>query len=157
MNVRRARVEDLHEVGKLAGGLVRLHESFDADRFLHIDNPEAGYEWFLKGELADKESCVMVAEDGGEILGYTYSTLEDRDWNALLDACAHLHDIFVRDDARARGVGDALLAGTLAELARVGAPRVVLSTAVKNEGAQRFFERHGFRRTMIEMTHTLKK
>jgi ribosomal protein S18 acetylase RimI-like enzyme len=157
MNVRRARAEDLHALGKLAGGLVRMHEQFDPDRFLHIENPEAGYERFLSGEIADKESCVMVAEDGGEILGYTYSTLEGRDWNALLDACAHLHDIFVRDDARGRKVGDALLAGTLAELASAGAPRVVLSTAVKNDGAQRFFERHGFRRTMIEMTHTLPK
>ena len=157
MDVRRARIEDLHAVGKLAGGLVRMHERFDPDRFLHIPNPEAGYERFLAGELADKEACVMVADDGGEIVGYTYSTLEGRDWNALLDACGQLHDIFIREAARGRGIGDALLRGTLAELTSMGAPRVVLSTAVQNEGAQRFFERHGFRRTMIEMTHTPKK
>jgi ribosomal protein S18 acetylase RimI-like enzyme len=157
MQVRRARVEDLPALGKLAGGLVRMHEGFDSDRFMHIPNPEAGYERFLRGELADKEACVMVAADGDEILGYTYSTLEGRDWNALLDACGQLHDIFVRDDARGRGVGDALLRGTVAELLSLGAPRVVLATAVKNEGAQRFFESHGFRRTMIEMTFTPPK
>jgi len=33
-----------------------------------------------------------------------------------------------------------------------GAPRVVLMSASRNEGAQRLFERLGFRRTMVEMT-----
>jgi ribosomal protein S18 acetylase RimI-like enzyme len=32
---------------------------------------------------------------------------------------------------------------------------MVLSTAVQNEPAQRLFERHGFRRTMLEMTQEL--
>jgi ribosomal protein S18 acetylase RimI-like enzyme len=34
-------------------------------------------------------------------------------------------------------------------------PRIVLSSAERNEGAQRFFTRMGFRRTMIEMTREL--
>jgi len=45
-----------------------------------------------------------------------------------------------------------LLDGTIAELEQRGAPRVVLSTAERNESAQRLFARAGFRRTMIEMT-----
>jgi RimJ/RimL family protein N-acetyltransferase len=36
------------------------------------------------------------------------------------------------------------------------APRVVLSTAARNERAQRFFERAGFRRTMVEFTRELE-
>ena len=36
-----------------------------------------------------------------------------------------------------------------------GAPRVVLSTAERNEAAQRLFARAGFRRTMLEMTREL--
>ena len=43
-----------------------------------------------------------------------------------------------------------------AELASRGAPRVVLSTAFRNEAAQRLFERMGFRRTMVEMTRELR-
>jgi ribosomal protein S18 acetylase RimI-like enzyme len=39
-----------------------------------------------------------------------------------------------------------------ARLGELGAPRVVLMTAAKNDAAQRFFESMGFRRTMIEMT-----
>jgi RimJ/RimL family protein N-acetyltransferase len=36
-----------------------------------------------------------------------------------------------------------------------GAPRLVLATAVQNLEAQRLFEAHGFRRTMIEMAREL--
>lgn len=40
----------------------------------------------------------------------------------------------------------------LSALAAQGAPRTVLSTAARNEAAQRLFASFGFRPTMIEMT-----
>jgi ribosomal protein S18 acetylase RimI-like enzyme len=48
-----------------------------------------------------------------------------------------------------------LLDAMIEALAARGVPRVVLSTAEKNEGAQRLFEGVGFRRTMVEMTREL--
>jgi hypothetical protein len=48
--------------------------------------------------------------------------------------------------------GYARFLATIAALEARGAPRVVLSTAERNEGAQRLFARAGFRQTMIEMT-----
>ncbi|HEU4785940.1 MAG TPA: GNAT family N-acetyltransferase, partial [Gemmatimonadaceae bacterium] len=64
-------------------------------------------------------------------------------------------DIVVDPAHRGRGVGQLLLEATLGTLATRGAPRVVLSTAERNESAQRLFARAGFRRTMIEMTREL--
>ena len=154
ITVRRAEKEDLHAVGKLALGLVQLHESFDPDRFLHLPNADKGYERFLTKEIENAEACVMVACDEDGVVGYTYSTLEPRDYNALLDACAKLHDIFVAERARGRGAGELLLATTLRELEKLGAPRVVLLAAVQNAAAQRLFAKHGFRPTMVEMTRT---
>ena len=66
-----------------------------------------------------------------------------------------LHDLVVVAAHRGQGVGRALLEATLQALAAKGAPRVVLSTAERNETAQRLFARAGFRRTMIEMTREL--
>jgi ribosomal protein S18 acetylase RimI-like enzyme len=43
----------------------------------------------------------------------------------------------------------------IAWLKEQGAPRVVLWSAAKNDGAQRLFEQLGFRRTMVEMTKEL--
>jgi ribosomal protein S18 acetylase RimI-like enzyme len=74
---------------------------------------------------------------------------------ALRGPAGVLHDILVDPAHRGHGVGRMLLDATLAALKDLGAPRVVLSTAERNEAAQCLFERAGFRRTMIEMTREL--
>ena len=64
--------------------------------------------------------------------------------------------MIVEPGSRQRGVGRRLAEAALAFLTARGAPRVVLSTAERNEAAQRLFASMGFRRTMIEMTRELE-
>ena len=90
------------------------------------------------------------------MLGYTYAGVEGRDYMALRGLAGVLYDLVV-DPARQReGVGRLLLDATVAALATRGTPRLVLSTAQRNETAQRLFASVGFRRTMIEMTLELE-
>ena len=135
---------------------MRQHYDFDAQRFLLVDDPEAGYEWWFGEELANDKALLLCAELDGKLVGYAYARLEPRDWNALLDAHGALHDIYVDESARRRGVARQLLERVTAELRARGAPRVVLHTAVKNRAAQKLFELMGFRETMLEMTCELK-
>jgi ribosomal protein S18 acetylase RimI-like enzyme len=157
VKIRPVVSADLPEVGKMAGALVRFHHSLDPERFLLVDGVEEGYARFFSSQLTSKETVLLVAEHEphGTLLGYAYARLEPRDWNALLDACGALHDIFVVETERRSGVARALLDEVVARLMALGAPRMVLSTATRNEAAHRLFERHGFRRTMIEMTREL--
>jgi len=152
IEIRRATRRELPKIAKLAGELVRQHSAFDAKRFLFIDNPEKGYEWWFGKELLNKKALILCAKLDREIVGYAYARLEPRDWNALLDAHGALHDILVADSARRKGVGKQLLTRTLAELRARGAPRVVLHTAIRNRAAQKLFAAVGFRKTMLEMT-----
>jgi ribosomal protein S18 acetylase RimI-like enzyme len=153
--VRNMTVEDLDDVGRMAGALVRFHHDLDAKRFLVVDGVERGYKRYFESQLTDAETVLLVAIRGDMRLGYAYARLESRDWNALLDAHGALHDIFVEPQARRTGVASALLDEVRARLTVAGAPRIVLATAVQNEAAQRLFARHGFRRTMLEMTAEL--
>jgi ribosomal protein S18 acetylase RimI-like enzyme len=153
--IRSATPNDLEELGNLAGALVRLHHALDPKRFLLVEGVERGYARFFKAQLEDPDTIVAVAESDGRIVGYVYARLEPRDWNSLLDACGALHDIFVLESHRRRGIAGKLLEDLATRFKARGAPRFVLSTAAGNETAQRFFERHGFRRTMIEMTREL--
>lgn len=156
IEIRKATRRDLPQIAKLAGGLVRQHYGFDPQRFLFIADPEAGYEWWFGKELANKKAIILCAKLDGKIVGYAYARLEPRDWNQLLDAHGALHDIFVAETARRRGVAGQLLARVADELRARGAPRIVLHTSVKNRGAQKLFEAAGFRKTMLEMTCELK-
>ena len=97
----------------------------------------------------------MAAERDGSVIGYAYARLEARDWNALLDACGVLHDIFVSEGARRGGVARALVDAVRERLRSKGAPRLVLHTASKNVSARHFFAALGFRETMVEFTAEL--
>jgi ribosomal protein S18 acetylase RimI-like enzyme len=152
IQIEKAERSELHEIAKLAGGLVRQHHAFDAKRFLFVDDPESGYEWWFGKELENPQALILCAKLDGAVAGYAYARQEPRDWNALLDAHAALHDIFVAETARRRGIGKLLLQGVLSEMKRRGSPRVVLHTAVQNHDAHKLFESLGFRRTMLEMT-----
>lgn len=151
--IRPATRADLPAIGRLGALLVRLHHDFDPQRFIPATpRTEQGYGSFLGTQLEVPDVIVLVAERDGEVLGYSYAGLEGFDYMALRAPAGALYDIVVDPAYRGHGVGRTLLDATLAALADSGAPRVVLSTAERNEPAQRLFARAGFRRTMIEMT-----
>jgi len=144
---------DLRAIGRLAALLVRTHHDFDPDRFIAATpETERSYASFLRRQLDDEEVVVLVAERDGEVLGYTYAGAERGDYVSLRGPAGVLHDLVVDPAHRGHGIGRRLLDATLAALEAKGVPRVVLSTAERNESAQRLFARAGFRRTMIEMT-----
>ena len=154
--VRPASPEDLPALGRLGALLVRTHHGFDPARFIPAQpGTEHGYAAYLGTQLREPDVVVLVAEREGEVLGYTFAEIEGNDYMALRGPAGVLHDIVVDPAHRGRGVGRMLLDATLAALTERGAPRVVLSTAERNESAQRLFARAGFRRTMVEMTREL--
>ncbi|HTJ22335.1 MAG TPA: GNAT family N-acetyltransferase [Gemmatimonadaceae bacterium] len=153
MIVRSARPADLPAIGRLGALLVRTHHDFDPERFIAATaRTEHGYASFLGSQLAEPNVVILVADDEGQIVGYTYAGVEETDYMSLRGPAGVLYDIVVDPAHRGRGVGRTLLDATVAALESRGAPRVVLSTAERNEAAQRLFARAGFRRTMIEMT-----
>ena len=153
VTVRPATRHDVPTIGRLGALLVRTHHEFDTARFIAATPRTAeGYGSFLGTQLDQPDAVVLVAEEDGAVVGYTYAGIEGHDYMSLRGPAGVLHDIVVDLAHRGQGVGQLLLDATLAELARRGAPRVVLFTASRNEAAQRLFARAGFRSTMIEMT-----
>ena len=151
--IRPATPADVRAIGRLGALLVRTHHDFDPQRFLAATaGTEEGYGSFLRSQLRESNIIVLVAERDGAVLGYTYAGIEGVDYMSLRGPAGVLYDIVVDPAERGRGIGRMLLDATLVALEARGAPRVVLSTAERNEPAQRLFARAGFRRTMIEMT-----
>ena len=154
--IRRATRADLPAIGRLGALLVQTHHDFDPKRFIPATGrTERGYASFLGTQLDRPDVAVLVAVQDGQVIGYTYAGIEDVDWMALRGPAGVLYDIVVDPDRRRRGVGRLLLEATIAELRSARAPQVVLSTAERNERAQRLFESAGFCRTMVEMTRDL--
>ena len=156
VTIRPAVPADLAALGKLGVLLIRVHHDFDPQRFIAPPpGAEQGYAAFLKSQFKEPDVIVLVAEQDGKVIGYAYAAIEGWDYMALRGPAGLLHDIVVDPDQRGQGVGRMLLDAALTALEARGAPRVVLSTANKNEAAQHLFAQAGFRRTMIEMTREL--
>jgi ribosomal protein S18 acetylase RimI-like enzyme len=154
--IRPAVPADLPVLGQLGALLVRTHHDFDPQRFIAATpKTESGYASFLGTQLGKANVVVLVAEQGGTQLAYSYASVEGFDYMSLRGPAGVLNDIVVEPAHRGRGIGSLLLDATIHALQAQGAPRVVLSTAERNESAQRLFARAGFRRTMIEMTREL--
>jgi ribosomal protein S18 acetylase RimI-like enzyme len=154
--IRKAAPEDTSSLGRLGALLVRTHHDFDPKRFIPATRQtEGGYGAYLVSQLDEPSVVVLVADQGGQVIGYTYAGLEGRDYMALRGPAGVLYDIVVDPEHRQHGVGRKLLDATVARLKALGAPQVVLSTAERNSAAQRLFASAGFRPTMIEMTREL--
>ncbi len=156
VTIRPAAPADLSGIGRLGALLVRTHHDFDPERFIAA-TPESErlYAAFIGSQLEEPDVLALVAERDGEVLGYTYAGVEGYDYMALRGPAGALYDIVVDPAHRGQGIGRALLDATVAALEARGVPRMVLTTAERNEAAQRLFARAGFRRTMIEMTREL--
>jgi ribosomal protein S18 acetylase RimI-like enzyme len=151
--VRRAEARDAPALGRLGATLVRVHHELDRARFLPAGaGIESGYGRFLETQLRDENVVLFVAERAGRVVGYVYAGIEPRSWKELRDVAGFVHDVVVEADSRRMGIGAQLVEAAAEWLVARGMPHVMLWTAERNIGAQRLFERLGFRRTMIEMT-----
>ena len=156
VRIRRATDADVPALGRLGASLLRLHYTYDPQRFMAPrGDPEEGYAWFLGSQLREDDAVIFVAERKGDIVGYVYAGLEPQSWKELREAAGFIHDVLVDEAHRRGGVAGALLDAASEWLKSRGAPRVMLWTAERNHAAQRLFEQAGFRRTMIEMTREL--
>lgn len=156
VTVRAARASDAAAMGRLGAMLVREHHDFDPKRFIApLPDLAERYGAFLVSQIERPQMIVLVAERDGAVVGYTYAGMEGNDYMALRGPAGVLYDLVVDPDHRRQRVGSKLLEAALAELADLGAQRVLLFTAEKNYVAQAMFAQADFRRTMIEMTHEL--
>ncbi len=99
--------------------------------------------------------CILLARYQRQVVGmvnllYTVST-------ALGERVAILEDMVVKPDQRMAGVGSALLKQAILTAQLQGCKRITLLTDQTNQAAQRFYSRHGFRRSsMVPMRLDLK-
>lgn len=154
VRVRPATPADVQIVGQWGTELVSLHHQFDAQRFIRAGpGTPAKYAAFIESQLGRPEVIVLVAEDEMSLLGYVYAAHEGNDYMSLRGPAGVIHDIFVDPARRGQGIGRALLDAAIGHLRIRGSALFVLSTAYRNEAAQRLFAAGGFRATMIEMTY----
>jgi ribosomal protein S18 acetylase RimI-like enzyme len=127
MRLRRGEAADAHELGRIK------HACYSRMTYLPPIPTLDEYRRHVREDLMPVQE-VWVAEDDGRLVG----------WWSMTDGS--LEHIYVDPEAQNRGIGREMLAKVM-ELMPDG---FSLWTFQKNEGARRFYERHGF--DAVELT-----
>jgi GNAT superfamily N-acetyltransferase len=98
--------------------------------------------------IENPELRVLVADDGGELIGYTgFGSSRDHDVGADV---GEVRTFFVRPSAWRRGVGSALMGAALGTLPELGYAEATVWSFEANARANAFYEHHGFVRDGTE-------
>lgn len=101
--------------------------------------------------LVDDPNCLLaVACDGDRVVGHLVGKLVGPD-AIKLARFAVLESIRVNPDARGQGVGSLLVAEFLAWARRHEAAQASVTAYAANDGARRFYARHGFAPASVVM------
>lgn len=120
--------------------VIRPMTAEDLTRVLEIERASFSVPWTpatFRGLLNRADTHLRVAESGGEVVGYAVVWI-------VLDQ-GELGDIAVVDGRRGAGIGTALLMHVLDLVREQGVRELYLEVRESNVGAQRLYERHGFR------------
>jgi ribosomal protein S18 acetylase RimI-like enzyme len=93
--------------------------------------------------LADSNNLVLLARDGNKVAGHLVGRISGPGSVHPIQV-ADLESVHVYPAHRNRGVGEQLVTAFLAWAAEKGAQRATVTAYAANDGARRFYARHGF-------------
>lgn len=151
LKIRRARAEDVLALGELGSKLALQHYGYDQLRFTMFQPLEENHRDFFANEITNQESVVLMLEINKEICGYAFIRLEPSSLVELYQTGAWLHDIYLTEKTRGKSVSKRFFEAILNEARQLGSDHLMLSVSPHNTTARKFFERFGFRPTLLEM------
>lgn len=109
----------------------------------------------LAALLRDPDALLVVAEQGGQLVGFAAARVLRRPPLFAETARGEIEALFVREERRRSGVGRALAGCLLAWLAERGLARAALQVASDNAEGQRFWRALGFADSMDVLERAL--
>ena len=122
--------------------------------------PEAIAGWYLDhllDECRKYDGTIFVAEHAGAVVGLVavQTRVPSTDKDEETYDYAYISDLGVREAARGRGIGGALLAAAETFARERGARWLRISVLAGNEGARRLYRESGFRERVVTLEKPL--
>lgn len=135
MNIRKVNAADAPQIAEIYNYYIKnTHQTFETEP-LGADEMQRRI-----GEISENYPY-LVAEEGGEILGYAYATQfklsQEYEYSAAVS-------IYVKHDSKQKGLGTRLYLKLFDELAETDFHAVVAAISLPNDLGVRFHEKLGF-------------
>ncbi len=135
MNIRRAKSDDAGQIAEIYNYyILNTHHTFETE-------PLTAEEMKERIDEICENYPYLVAEENGEILGYVYATQFK-----LRQAYKHSVEasIYVKNQAKQKGIGSKLYEKLLAELAETDVHAIIAGISLPNEASVKFHEKLGY-------------
>ena len=136
MQIRAADLKDVEELSHLFHAYRQLSVSLENSATIKDSK-----QW-LVDRINHCEATFLVAERNGSLVGFT--TLYPGFSSVSLQKYWTLNDLYVKDEARGLGVGNALMAKADKFAFDTNAKGIELETAISNTVAQSMYEKLGY-------------
>ncbi|CBK75448.1 Acetyltransferases [Butyrivibrio fibrisolvens 16/4] len=146
MNIRRANEKDIDSLIKLLQEVLEIHANIRPDIFI------SGTTKYTKVELIEKianddEPIYVAVDENDEVMGYAFCALKHQPFstNMVPFKSLYIDDLCVDSNYRGQHIGEQLFEYVKAEAKRLGCYEITLAVWAGNDGAERFYDRIGFK------------
>jgi ribosomal protein S18 acetylase RimI-like enzyme len=146
MNIRRASEKDIDSLIKLLQEVLEIHANIRPDIFI------SGTTKYTRSDLLEKlandeEPIYVAVDENDDVMGYAFCALRNQPFstNMVPFKSLYIDDLCVDSNYRGQCIGEQLFEYVKAEAKRLGCYEVTLAVWAGNDGAERFYDRIGFR------------
>ncbi|WP_028242420.1 GNAT family N-acetyltransferase [Pseudobutyrivibrio ruminis] len=146
MNIRRASGKDIDSLIKLLQEVLEIHANIRPDIFI------SGTTKYTRSDLLEKlandeEPIYVAVDENDEVMGYAFCALKQQPFstNMVPFKSLYIDDLCVDSKCRGQHIGEQLFEYVKAEAKRLGCYEITLAVWAGNDGAERFYDRIGFK------------
>jgi len=143
MRIRRAKQDDLGAVTDLIVRTKRLNNEFDP-LFAVVADARARAEKHVLASMGAADKLLLVAVDGQKVVGVLRAELRERLFYEPHEE-GFITDFYILPEHRRKALGNEMIQRASAELKQMGAQIIVADVPARNEIANRFYSKRGFR------------
>ena len=154
MGIRIANLEDTPQLMELFDGSLRHMVKLQPWRWRIVPQEKE----FVQAAILEPNGVLYVWEEDGRLLGLVSLFLKAQEESDVRLPCRYvdLDTLYVRPEAKGRGIGTALYQAACQWAKAQGADRVELMTLGENRNARAFYGKMGMQEQQVILTTFLK-
>lgn len=143
MQIRHPRKEEIDAVADLIVRTKRLNNEFDP-LFAVVSDSKPKAEKYLRSTLGERDKLLLVAVEGSKVVGVLRAEIRERIFYEPHQE-GYITDFYILPEHRRKALGNEMLQRASAELKRMGAEIIIADVPARNEIANNFYLKRGFR------------
>ena len=143
MQIRRAKKEDLAALADLIVRTKRLNNEFDP-LYAVVPDAKARAEKYVGSTIGVPDRLLLVAAEGTKVVGVLRAEIRERLFYEPHRE-GFITDFYILPEYRRKALGNDVILQASAELKKMGAQIIVADVPARNEIANKFYIKRGFR------------